>query len=90
MDTRVNSAYDANLYEFRPTRTTCGVGTLYLAHPTAPPCDRNALLSKHVLTSGRAVESQVEFQHIDAWLAEETDQAVARIFGDELQEHIFR
>src|SRR5215467_10434003 len=44
---------------------------------------------KRVLTSGHAVESQVEFEHIDAWLAEQTEEAAARICGDELPEHIF-
>jgi hypothetical protein len=45
---------------------------------------------KPALTRCRAVESQVEFEHIDVWLAEETDQAVARVFGDKLTDPIFR
>src|SRR5258708_5369395 len=45
---------------------------------------------KPALTRCRAVESQVEFEHIDARLAEETDEAVARVFGDKLADPIFR
>jgi hypothetical protein len=47
--------------------------------------DRNMLLTRR-----RTVERQIEFKYIDAGLAEETDQAVAGVFGDKLAELIFR
>jgi hypothetical protein len=43
-----------------------------------------------LLTSSHSVERQVEFEHIDAGLAEESDQAVARVFRDKLADAIFR
>src|SRR5215475_14393267 len=43
-----------------------------------------------LLTRSRAIESQVEFEHVDAGLAEETDQAVARVFSDKPADAILR
>src|SRR5262245_47538584 len=47
-----------------------------------------AVVAASVLTSRHAVERQVEFEHIHAWLAEETGEAAARVFGDKLPDTI--
>src|SRR5215470_14470327 len=40
------------------------------------------------LTSRHAVERQVEFEYVDARLAEETDESVARVVSDKLPDAI--